>query len=254
MQDTAISRPVVLVGVDGSDEGSKAVAWAADYAALSDGILELLIAWHWPPSYGYPMPIPGYDPELACRTVVEKAAAQGSLPRSNCVRLSSAARPRNGSLRPPRTPTCSSSAAAATAASAVCCSVRSADIACTTHTARSSSFDRRTSTASHRTDRDLSEHTCSENNRNERRESTCVPLRESDSSYMLRTSAMRSGLARSWRSGARTGSRRIWSGGPATATPGCSSPRVTLTSTTKRPQRVRADARGLSAHGFFAPR
>lgn len=80
MQDTAASRSVILVGVDGSDEGARAVAWAANYAALSDGILELIIAWHWPPSYGYPMPIPDYDPELECRTVVEKAAAQISLP------------------------------------------------------------------------------------------------------------------------------------------------------------------------------
>ena len=80
MTDTAIKRPVVLVGVDGSDEGAEAVAWAADYATLSGGVLELIIAWHWPPSYGYPMPIPDYDPELVSRTVVEKAAAQVSLP------------------------------------------------------------------------------------------------------------------------------------------------------------------------------
>lgn len=80
MTDTGMTRPLVLVGVDGSDEGAKAVAWAADYAIATGGSLELLIAWHWPPSYGYPMPIPGYDPEGAARGVLEKAAAEVSLP------------------------------------------------------------------------------------------------------------------------------------------------------------------------------
>jgi nucleotide-binding universal stress UspA family protein len=80
MKGSAITRPVVLVGVDGSDEGAKAVSWAADYATLSGGVLDLLIAWHWPSSYGYSLPIPGYDPEVASRTLVEKVAAQVLLP------------------------------------------------------------------------------------------------------------------------------------------------------------------------------
>lgn len=80
MTDTSIKRPVVLVGVDGSEDGARAVAWAVDYATLIGAVVELFIAWHRPASYGYPMPIPNYDPELEARTVVEKAAAQLSLP------------------------------------------------------------------------------------------------------------------------------------------------------------------------------
>ena len=80
MTDTAIIRPLVLVGVDGSEESANAVEWAARYATQTGGTLELLIAWYWPPSYGYPMAISGYDPEAIARGVVEKASAELSLP------------------------------------------------------------------------------------------------------------------------------------------------------------------------------
>lgn len=54
MTETAITRPLVVVGVDGSDEGAKAVAWAADYATRTGGTLEMLMAWQGLTSYGYP--------------------------------------------------------------------------------------------------------------------------------------------------------------------------------------------------------
>lgn len=81
MTDTAITRPLVLVGVDGSDEGAKAVAWAADYATRTGGTLEMLMAWQGLTSYGYPLAIPGFDPGAAARSMMEKAAAEVSLPR-----------------------------------------------------------------------------------------------------------------------------------------------------------------------------
>lgn len=80
MTDTAITRPLVLVGVDGSEEGAKAVAWAAGYATQTGGTLELLIAWHWPPSYDFSMAIPGYDAEAVARTLVAEVANEVSLP------------------------------------------------------------------------------------------------------------------------------------------------------------------------------
>ncbi len=80
MADATSTRPLVIVGVDGSEYSHAAVAWATDYAKQSGAVLELLIAWHWPPMYGYPMLIPSFDAEGVARGLVEKAAAEVSLP------------------------------------------------------------------------------------------------------------------------------------------------------------------------------
>ena len=80
MFEKPIHRPLVIVGVDGSDEGARAVAWAAEYVNNARGTLELVTTWHWPAYIGYPAALPDYDPELIARTIVEKAAADVSLP------------------------------------------------------------------------------------------------------------------------------------------------------------------------------
>lgn len=74
------SRPVVLVGVDGSPSSQAAVRWADQYARALDADLELVTAWHYPTSYGIAMPLNGWDPEDDANSVAEKAAAQVTLP------------------------------------------------------------------------------------------------------------------------------------------------------------------------------
>jgi len=44
--------PVVVVGVDGSDQSLVALRWAADYARATGGTLRAVTAWHCPTTYG----------------------------------------------------------------------------------------------------------------------------------------------------------------------------------------------------------
>jgi nucleotide-binding universal stress UspA family protein len=78
--DTDIARPLIVVGVDGSDESVKATAWAAEQARVTGGTLELLIVWARPMSYGLPLVVGGYNPEQEAQSVVEKAASGIDLP------------------------------------------------------------------------------------------------------------------------------------------------------------------------------
>lgn len=73
-------RENVIVGIDGSDCSRKALAWADRYAASTGAELTLVIAWHWPTSYGVPLAYEGFDPEEDARKAVEAAAAEVQLP------------------------------------------------------------------------------------------------------------------------------------------------------------------------------
>jgi nucleotide-binding universal stress UspA family protein len=44
--------PVVVVGVDGSDQSLVALRWAAEYARATSGTLRAVTAWHCPTTYG----------------------------------------------------------------------------------------------------------------------------------------------------------------------------------------------------------
>jgi nucleotide-binding universal stress UspA family protein len=77
MTDT---RPLVVVGADGSASAAEAVTWAADYASMAGADLELVTAWHFPTSYGVAMPLSGWDPEAEAVTISEKSRAAVSLP------------------------------------------------------------------------------------------------------------------------------------------------------------------------------
>jgi nucleotide-binding universal stress UspA family protein len=79
---TTTSANVVVVGVDGSDDSDKALAWAENYARLTGAVVRVVTAWHWPASYGVPVGVPGWDPEEDARIVTEKAAARLALPNS----------------------------------------------------------------------------------------------------------------------------------------------------------------------------
>jgi nucleotide-binding universal stress UspA family protein len=78
--DSDIARPLIVVGVDGSDESVKATAWAAEQARATGGTLELLIVWARPMSYGLPLVVGGYNPEQEAQDVVAKAASGIDLP------------------------------------------------------------------------------------------------------------------------------------------------------------------------------
>ncbi len=78
--DSEVARPLIVVGVDGSDESVKATAWAAEQARATGGTLELLIVWARPMSYGLPLVVGGYNPEHEAQAVVEKAASGIDLP------------------------------------------------------------------------------------------------------------------------------------------------------------------------------
>jgi nucleotide-binding universal stress UspA family protein len=80
MTTTEITRPLIVVGVDGSPQSHKAVAWGVEQAKKTGGTLELLIAWARPVSYGLPLVVAGLDPEAQAREIVEKAAAEVDLP------------------------------------------------------------------------------------------------------------------------------------------------------------------------------
>jgi len=70
----------VVVGVDGSADGAAALRWAEDYAVAAGADLKLVIAWHWPTSYGVPVGYEGWDPQADAEKVLEKAKAQLTLP------------------------------------------------------------------------------------------------------------------------------------------------------------------------------
>jgi len=69
----------VVVGVDGSPGGSRAVAWAAEYARTVGARLTLVTAWHWP-SYGAPYAVEDWTPSDDADRILEKAVAELSLP------------------------------------------------------------------------------------------------------------------------------------------------------------------------------
>jgi nucleotide-binding universal stress UspA family protein len=71
---------VVVVGVDGSPDGTTAVRWAADYAAATGADLRLVTTWEWPISYGTACYFDGYSPAADAQAMIEKALAEVSLP------------------------------------------------------------------------------------------------------------------------------------------------------------------------------
>ena len=62
--ESALSRPLVVVGVDGSGTSHEALEWAARYVTATGGTLQAVTAWHYPVDYGYAA-IPNADLDLA---------------------------------------------------------------------------------------------------------------------------------------------------------------------------------------------
>jgi nucleotide-binding universal stress UspA family protein len=61
-EDGSATRGTIVVGVDGSDHSRKALRWGAQLAAIFGARLHAVIAWEYPPSFGWAA-VPGdWDP------------------------------------------------------------------------------------------------------------------------------------------------------------------------------------------------
>src|ERR1700761_39726 len=65
---------LIVVGVDGSPSSIKALEWGIGQAALTSASVEAVTAWHFPNSYGSPLPDSGDYPGTAAETL-DKAIA-----------------------------------------------------------------------------------------------------------------------------------------------------------------------------------
>jgi nucleotide-binding universal stress UspA family protein len=64
----------IVVGIDGSECSVGALQWATRQAVLTESILEVVVAWEWPPSFGYGYMMPeNYDPALDAHKMLEDA-------------------------------------------------------------------------------------------------------------------------------------------------------------------------------------
>jgi nucleotide-binding universal stress UspA family protein len=64
----------IIAGIDGSPASLEALRWAARQAGFTGCTVEVVLAWDWPTSLGWSMPIPeDFDPEASARTVLDEA-------------------------------------------------------------------------------------------------------------------------------------------------------------------------------------
>ena len=66
----------IVVGFDGSPSSLDALTWAARQAERTSAGLDVVMAWEWPSSYGWGVPVPDdFDPEEDIRATLETALA-----------------------------------------------------------------------------------------------------------------------------------------------------------------------------------
>lgn len=69
----------IVVGVDGSASSKAALSWAIRQAKDTGAVVDAVIAWEFPTTYGYPMPgTPGVDFEELAAEVITDAIAEVS--------------------------------------------------------------------------------------------------------------------------------------------------------------------------------
>lgn len=74
----------IVVGVDGSVPSKAALAWAIRQARLTGATVEAVIAWEFPATYGYPVPVlPGMSFKELATEVVTLAIAEASSPEDH---------------------------------------------------------------------------------------------------------------------------------------------------------------------------
>jgi len=65
----------IVVGVDGSEPSKAALSWAVAQARLTGAVVEAVIAWEVPATYGYPVPVSGVDWGDLAQQVLSEAIA-----------------------------------------------------------------------------------------------------------------------------------------------------------------------------------
>ena len=70
----------IVVGVDGSVPSKAALAWAVRQARLTGALVDAVIAWEIPSTYGFTMPVDGVDFEGTAAQVAADAIAEVSSP------------------------------------------------------------------------------------------------------------------------------------------------------------------------------
>jgi nucleotide-binding universal stress UspA family protein len=76
--------PKVIMGFDGSEPSVEALRWAARQADSTGSLLEVIMAWEWPASYGWSFSLPeSYSPDDEAQSVLDVAAERlrGDHPR-----------------------------------------------------------------------------------------------------------------------------------------------------------------------------
>jgi nucleotide-binding universal stress UspA family protein len=63
----------IVVGVDGSVPSKAALAWAIGQARLTGAAVEAVMAWEFPATYGYPVPVMDVNWEELARQVITEA-------------------------------------------------------------------------------------------------------------------------------------------------------------------------------------
>ena len=69
-------KPLIVVGVDGSEASNNALRWAARQAELTDAELQVIIAWRPPTTYGVPADYSEVDFEGEARKTVDAAVGK----------------------------------------------------------------------------------------------------------------------------------------------------------------------------------
>jgi nucleotide-binding universal stress UspA family protein len=65
----------IVVGVDGSVPSKAALSWAVEQGKLINAVVEAVIAWEFPATYGYPVPVSAVDWEQLAHEAVSEAVA-----------------------------------------------------------------------------------------------------------------------------------------------------------------------------------
>ena len=68
----------IVVGVDGSVPSKSALSWAVEQGRLTGAVVEAVIAWEFPVTYGYPIPVSAVDWEQLAQQAVGEAVADAA--------------------------------------------------------------------------------------------------------------------------------------------------------------------------------
>jgi len=68
----------IVVGVDGSVPSKAALSWAVEQARLTGAVVEAVIAWEYPATYGYPVPVMDVDWEQQAEQTASQAVADAA--------------------------------------------------------------------------------------------------------------------------------------------------------------------------------